>query len=124
MMGFSVTYGMFGAITAIIILVGLAQVPLIPVELSMTNLSIVELRNNPDEPKGISLNVGEFRIHHYMIGIAIIIMTIIGINIIDKKKRKKIITVSTFFLGFGGYLILDQLPNILTGVWDKPVLLS
>ena len=43
MMGFSVTYGMFGAITAIIILVGLAQVPLIPVELSMTNLSIVEL---------------------------------------------------------------------------------
>ena len=120
-MGFSIGYGIIGVGSAIFVLVSLSQVSLIPVELSLTNLSIIELRDNPNEPKGISLEIGEVRIHHYMIGIAIILTTLVVVYVTKKKKRNKIFPISTFFLGFGGFLIFDQLPNIVTGIWDKPV---
>lgn len=120
-MSFSLKYGSVGVISAIFILVILSQTPLVPVELSLTGLSIIELRDDPNEPKGTSLTVSGFRIHHYMIGIGIIVLTLISIYLLNKSQKKKFVPVSTFFLGFGGFLIIDQLPNIITGIWDRPV---
>ena len=121
-MNYSLPFGVLGVITAVLVLASLSNVDLIPIEFSLVSNSIIELRDNPDEPKGISLTVSDLRIHHYMIGIIIILATFAVIHFIRSKTlKKRLIPLSTFFIGFGGFLIVDQLPNIVTGIWDRPI---
>jgi len=113
--------GLSGALSAIFILIILSQISLIPIEFSLIGLSIIELRENPDEPKGLSLSLSDVRIHHYIIGIFIVISALIIIKIKKPKPIKKSLQIGIFLLGFGGFLIIDQLPNIITGIWDRPI---
>lgn len=92
----------------------ISTVPYTPVQ-----FGLIETRTDPGNPMGTELKVLGYRVHHYMIGLAI--MAPAAYAIVFKGRNPLFRYAAYFVLGFGSFLIIDQLPNIV-GVcqWDVP----
>jgi len=81
---------------------------------------LAELDESPffeGEPAGIRLQIGDFRIHHYMFAF---ILIPIGIVLYFKRRG----AISYILFGFSAILIIDQLPNLLANDFGETAKLS
>ena len=108
-------YIVYGGATALILLVSMWMVPYTPIK-----FGIIELDRSPfyeEKPAGIRFQIGNFRVHHYMIGLIILAL---GTPIAIKWDKK----LGYFMIGFGTVLVVDQLPNLISGTWGTTEMLS
>lgn len=102
---------------AVFALVVSFAVPFTPLALPF---GLVELDESPffeGEPSGVRLQVGDFRIHHYMFA-----FLLIPVGIVLYYKRRG--AISYILFAFSAILIVDQLPNLISGDFGETAQLS
>lgn len=100
-------FGILGGFSAFICLLFISFVQIPPI-----NFGIFKVSEVGGGVVGTNLFIGNLHIHHYFIGI---ILVVLGLSFYYFKMNK----ISWFLIGFGAVLIVDQLPNLITGQWEK-----
>jgi len=94
-----VLYMCLGILTGFFLLIGANFIPYTEIK----PLSLVQ------EDAGPRLYIGKFHIHHYIFGIILLLLAIYLIII------RKYLNFAWFLLGLGVILIIDELPNLISG---------
>ena len=80
------------------------------------SMSLIPLDNVEGRQVGTRLYFGDFHFHHSYIGTILVLLSIPFLFIFPP--------ITFFMLGFGGILIIDQIPELLSGQWGMSVIQS
>ena len=110
--GLAIGFGL--AVTALVVSFAIPFTPL------TVPFGLAELDDSPffeGDPAGVRLQIGDFRIHHYMFA-----FILIPIGVVFYFKRRG--AISYILFGFSAILIVDQLPNLLANDFGETAKLS
>ena len=79
-------------------------------------MSLVPLYDESGAPKGTRLYFGDFHFHHSYIGTILILLSLPFLLVFPP--------ISFFLIGFGITLIIDQIPELISGQWGLSVVQS
>jgi NADH:ubiquinone oxidoreductase subunit 3 (subunit A) len=77
------------------------------------SFSLIPLYDEEGNPRGTRLYIGNYHVHHYVFGIIFLIFGIVLTFLFPP--------LGMFFVGFGMFLIIDQIPNLTTGQWGLSI---
>jgi hypothetical protein len=95
--------GIFSSLT---LLIASLFIPFTPIKFGVVELSGSEITDG--KPSGPRLFIGGVHIHHYVFGVILMILAVLGIFLFPKH-----LLIFVFILGMGSWLVIDQLPNLL-----------